>query len=343
MPLPFKRKAKKSMSKKKKRLLVTRFSALGDVAMLAPVLQEFIEQNPNVEVYVASRPKMKAIFDQVEGTHFLSIDLDHQYKGLWGILRLYRYLKTFHFTEYADCHQVLRTQVLGMLFRISGVEVSALNKGRKEKKALISQKNKILQPLRPMTERYADVFRQLGYPLVLSNTLTERLPKLSNTIGIAPFAKYESKTFPLKEMKKIVVALAAKGYKVYLFGGGKKETQLLHQWEKLHDNIESKASKMSFYEELSLIAQLPLMLSMDSANMHLASLMGTRVISFWGGTHPFAGFLGYGQSMDDVVQDESLAIRPTSIFGKDPRKYKGYNYFVNLSTDDVIKKILTRI
>ncbi len=343
MPSHFKRKDKESMPKKKKRILVTRFSALGDVAMLAPVLQEFIEQNPDVEVYVASRPKMKAIFDQIDGVHFLSIDLDHQYKGFLGILRLYRYLKTFHFTEYADCHHVLRTQILGQLFRISGVKVSALDKGRKEKKALISQKNKVVQPLRPMTERYADVFRQLGYPLVLSNTLTERLPKLSNTIGIAPFAKYESKTFPLKEMKKIVLALAEKGYKVYLFGGGKKETQLLHQWEKLHDNIESKASKMSFHEELTLIAQLPLMLSMDSANMHLASLMGTRVISFWGGTHPFAGFLGYGQSMEDVVQDENLAIRPTSIFGKDPKKYKGYKYFENLSTNAVIEKILAQL
>jgi ADP-heptose:LPS heptosyltransferase len=61
---------------------------------------------------------------------------------------------------------------------------------------------------------------------------------------------------------------------------------------------------------------------MDSANMHLASLMGTRCISIWGSTHPYAGFLGFGQSEDDVVQVEDLTCRPCSVFG-DKECYRG--------------------
>nr|AIA95806.1 CAZy families GT9 protein [uncultured Prevotella sp.] len=58
------------------------------------------------------------------------------------------------------------------------------------------------------------------------------------------------------------------------------------------------------------------MVSMDSANMHLASLTGTRVLSIWGNTHPYMGFLGYGQSMDDVIQDESFYRSPKFRFWK---------------------------
>ena len=60
------------------------------------------------------------------------------------------------------------------------------------------------------------------------------------------------------------------------------------------------------------------MISMDSANMHLASLVGTRCVSVWGSTHHFAGFLGYGQSVDDVVEVKDLTCRPCSVFGDKP-------------------------
>ena len=56
------------------------------------------------------------------------------------------------------------------------------------------------------------------------------------------------------------------------------------------------------------------MLSMDSVNMHLASIAGTRVVSLWGATHPYAGYLGYGQSHDDVIQAD-LDCRPCSLHG----------------------------
>lgn len=327
----------------KKRILVLRFSALGDAAMLAPVIREFKMQHPNASIYVASRPGMKAIFNQLDDVHFIPVDLDQEYKGFLGIFKLYQRLKKFHFAEIADCHNVLRTQILRKMFQLQGKKVAVLDKGRAEKKALIAQKNKVLKPLKPMTERYADVFRALGYDFSLSHQLNPSTNKTPKSIGIAPFAKFKSKTFDLKKMKQIVLKLAENGYHIYLFGGGKMESGILHKWEKKHENITSLAGKMSFHEELERIENLEIMLSMDSANMHLASLMGTRVISFWGGTHPYAGFLGYGQSMNDVIQDESLSIRPTSVFGKDPKKFQNFDYFQNLEVDDVYQQIIAKI
>ena len=62
------------------------------------------------------------------------------------------------------------------------------------------------------------------------------------------------------------------------------------------------------------MSHLDVMLSMDSVNMHLASIAGTRVVSLWGATHPYAGYLGYGQSHDDVIQAD-LGCRPCSLHG----------------------------
>ena len=149
--------------------------------------------------------------------------------------------------------------------------------------------------------------------------------------------------YPIEKIKIVATKLAKNGYKIYLFGGGKAEIDELKTWENFNPNIKSLAGTISFEEELQAIAKLEVMISMDSANMHLASLMGTRTISIWGATHPFAGFLGYGQSMDDVIQDESMKIRPTSIFGKDPKKFKNYDYFQNLSAEDVYQQIVNKL
>lgn len=326
-----------------KKLLVLRFSALGDVTMIAPVLQEFIEQNPNVEVYVASRPFMGNIFKQFPQIKFISVDLNKEYKSFFSLFKLYKELKQYNFDYIADFHNVIRSKIITTLFQLNGTRTATLDKGRAEKRALINQKNRVFKQLKLTTERYADVLRQLGFNVDLKHKIEPKSIKEPKSIGIAPFAAFSSKMYPLEKMKIVAKKLAENGYKIYLFGGGKAEIDELKTWENFNPNIKSLAGTISFEEELQAIAKLEVMISMDSANMHLASLMGTRTISIWGGTHPFAGFLGYGQSMNDVIQDETMNIRPTSIFGKDPKKFKNYDYFQNLSAEEVYQQIVDKL
>ena len=327
----------------KKKLLAIRFSALGDVTMIAPVLEEFIAQNPDVEVYFASRPFMATIFKSNPNIKFIPIDLTNDYKGILGLFKLYNKLKSYNFDYIADLHNVIRTKGITTLFKLNGVKTATLNKGRAEKKALISQNNKVFKQLKLTTERYADVFRSLGFKLKLSHQLKPIFNKEDKTIGIAPFAAFKSKMYPIEKMRIIAKKLAEDGYKIYLFGGGKAEIEELKQWESFHPNIKSLAGNLSFNEELDTITKLQAMVAMDSANMHLASLMGTRTISIWGGTHPFAGFLGYGQNYNDVIQDESLTCRPTSVFGKDPKIFEGFDYFQNLDAEYVYQQIKNKL
>ena len=156
-------------------------------------------------------------------------------------------------------------------------------------------------------------------------------------IGIAPFAQHEGKILPFETVKKVVEELSKNSnYNLYLLGGGEKEKQLLESIEK--ENVISIVGKLSLTEELALIQQLNILFSMDSANMHLASLVGTRVISFWGATHPYAGFLGFGQSEKDCIQRNDLDCRPCSIFGNKPC-WRGDWACLNIDSQIIVDKI----
>ncbi|WP_332027787.1 glycosyltransferase family 9 protein, partial [Kaistella sp.] len=186
-------------------------------------------------------------------------------------------------------------------------------------------------------ERYADVFRDLGFSVELSHQYrTVSLQK--NGIGFAPFAQHEGKMLPLEKSFELAKYLSKK-YRIYFFGGGKHEVETLDNWVSQIPNAENVAGKLSLKEELSKIARLEIMISMDSANMHLASLVGTRCISVWGSTHPHAGFLGYGQSENDVVHIKDLTCRPCSVFG-DKKCYRGdWACLHEINIQQVIAKI----
>ncbi|MDR3272683.1 MAG: glycosyltransferase family 9 protein [Flavobacteriaceae bacterium] len=301
----------------KERILVFRFSAMGDAAMTVPVLREFAEQNPDVQLIIVSNQQFEPFFRQIPHSKFVGVDFS-KYKGFVGLKILSIRLLKYKPTMVADLHNVIRTKILRFFLKLHIKKMAVLDKGRAEKKVLTRLNGKIRKPLRPMTERYADVFRNLSFGLELSHERHSVENKKIEGIGIAPFATYKEKTYPAERMRSLCLTLAKEGYPVYLFGGGEQETHLLKKWDILHPNIHSLAGIISFEEQIEFIASLPLMISMDSANMHIASLVGTRVVSVWGATHPFAGFLGYGQSLDDVVQAENLNCRPCSVFGNKP-------------------------
>ncbi len=301
-------------------ILSYRFSAFGDVAMCVPVLQELIEQNPTVEVIFVSRKSFAPLFEKVPGVRFVGVNLE-EYKGFFGLRQLSKKLRLEYQPDFvADLHDVIRSKFISSYFKSKGYNVAVLDKGKEEKEQLTDIWNIDKTQLKQTTERYADVFRSLGFTLKLSHLLRP-LSVERSAIGLAPFAQHQGKMLPLEKSYKLAEILS-QNEKVYFFGGGKRETEILKEWERALPNTESLAGKLTLSEELEVISRLKFMISMDSANMHLASLMGTRCISIWGATHPFAGFLGYGQSKNDVIQVQDLTCRPCSVFG-DKECYRG--------------------
>lgn len=304
--------------------------------MLAPVFREFLAQNPEVKLTFVSRKNFESLFYGLPNFEFYGVDLNN-YKGFFGLKKLHNEIKKLKPDAVADLHFVLRSRILSAFFKLNGIQTAQLDKGKKEKKELTDIYNVEKHPLKHTTERYADVFRSLGFKLKLSHQLPlNTFPK--SGIGIAPFAQHKGKMLPLEKTFELVRRIA-ENEKVYLFGGGKKEVEILGDWATKIPNVENLAGKLSLNEELDRIAHLKLMISMDSANMHLASLVGTRVVSVWGATHRFAGFLGYGQNPHDIAEVKDLTCRPCSVFGNKPCYRGDYACLNELTTDHILTQI----
>lgn len=238
------------------------------------------------------------------------------------------------FDAVADMHSVIRSVYIRAALRLKGARVASIDKGRRDKRLLT--KGKIHQPLTHTTARYMAVLEALGLPITLP---AEPVSQSGTGIGIAPFAAHQGKIYPINRMERVVEMLSRTGERIVLFGGGKQEKTILEAWAAKYPNVESIAGRHSMAEELDIIRSLRLMVSMDSGNMHLASLVGTRVVSIWGATHPYAGFLGFGQSEADCIQRD-LPCRPCSIYGNKPCIYKDYRC-MDITPEEIVKRILS--
>lgn len=340
----------------KNKILVIRFSAMGDVAMTAPLLKEFLREYPDTELLVVSRELFKPFFNDIPGVRFYSFEPKGKHKGFSGLIKLFIELKKEKIAAVADLHNNLRSNVISRLFSIFGVKTAKLDKGRKEKAALTRKENKSLKRLKPTVMRYADVFKELGYSFILKNTLDKPVPspldkeifpfvpflKTKKWIGVSPFAQHQQKVYPLLKMETVLLALAGAGHQIFIFGGSEEEKVIASKWEEKHENIISVVKKVKLDQELKLIAHLDVMLSMDSSGMHLSSLKNIPVVSVWGATHPYAGFLGYGQSEDDAVQ-LALHCRPCSVYGNVPCYRGDFACMNNLPESIVINTVLNKL
>ena len=287
------------MFKPKKHILVIRLSAMGDVAMAEPVLRALIKKYPEVKITVLTREFFAPFFRDLPQVSVFAADVNGKHKGVLGLWKLSKELKSLKIDAIADLHNVLRSNILKLFF--FGKKTVQINKGRADKKALISGGN--FQQLKITHQRYANVFYKLGFSIDISNPtfpersiLSNKLQKLlglehnfKKILGIAPFAAHEGKMYPLNLMKEVIEKLS-KEYQIVLFGGGKKEVEVLTEIENSFENVINAAGKLSLNEELDLISNLDAMLAMDSGNAHMAAMMGVKTITVWGVTHPFAGF-----------------------------------------------------
>lgn len=329
------------MQKNKAHLLVIRFSAMGDVAMAQPVVKAVLEQNPSVEITFLSTAFFEPIFQEIPNLRFYKAHLKQNHKGFFGLIRLFLALKKQKITAVADLHDVIRSNFLGLLFRLSGIKVVKIDKGRSEKKALTRPKNKVFKQLKTTHERYADVFRKLGFDITLPTKIEQKKqpPKPKKNIGIAPFAQHTTKQYPLKWMEEVVKTLS-ETYHIRLFGGGEKEKIVFDHWVAAYKNAENMIGKTSFSEEIKTISELDLMVSMDSGNGHLAAMNGVNLLIIWNLTHPFAGFAPFLTTTNNWLlpdRTEFPAV-PTSVYGN--KSLDGYeNAIKQIPPKIVIEKI----
>lgn len=317
--------------------------------MTVPVIHSLLQQYPEVTITILTGKRLQPLFGNIPA-NIIVVDTKGEHKGVRGIFRFCAQLYArYRFDAIADLHHVLRSGIIRLYFGLKGVPAKVIDKARQDKKKLTRKSRKELTQLPSSFQRYQNVFRELGFEFALRFTSLftvqsawqlhwlNGLPKPSLPIvGIAPFAAFPEKTWPPEKMEEVIRYFSATAI-VVLFGGPSDRSQL-EEWQQRFTNTYSVAGKMELSEELQLMTHLNVMISMDSANMHFASLVNVPVVSIWGPTHPYAGFMGWHQPDANAVQID-LPCRPCSVFGN-KTCYRGDHACMNeLSAAAVIQKV----
>lgn len=322
-----------------KTLIVYRLSAMGDVAMLLPILRGVLNSNPDLQIVVVTRPFFANFFADIPQLSVECVDLDKEHKGFSGLVKLARQLKKkYKPVAFFDLHSVLRSQVVSRAINLMGVPVYRIHKDREAKKKAIASKD-FSTPFKTTFERYAIPFRQYGIdfepaeaPLFGFLEESDHLFMFFDVkkdwdktikIGIAPFAMHKQKIWPAAYVNQLMDHLQARyNCSIFLYGGGDEELAAFQQWIDGKRNRYMAAKVSNIKEEINLMAQMDVMLAMDSGNMHFAALANTPVFSIWGGTSPKLGFSPYKVDPNFIIEpQEDFPCRPCSVFGGKPCIY----------------------
>ena len=325
--------------------------------MAVPVVASLARQYPDLRITVLSRPFARVLFEGLApNVGFMGADIKKEYAGLRGMNALYRRLVAKNITAVADFHNILRSNYLRLRFNLGHYHVAHINKHRRGKHRLTRSNDKVMEQQPTSFHNYLEVLARLGY--TVEPTFTSIFPpegghlrllphvigekkKFQQWIGIAPFAAHKGKIYPEQNMEKVIVQLIQRhpSCRIFLFGGGGDEKVVIDGWaEKYKNCVNASAVVGGLKNELILMSHLDVMISMDSANMHLASLTATPVVSIWGATHPFAGFMGWHQNPDNAI-GLNLPCRPCSVYGNKPCLRGDYACLKNISPEMVRGKV----
>ena len=312
--------------------LIIRLATLGNVAMTVPVVASLSRRYPDDQFIIASKKDLGAMFASMPNVEFREVDNHLDWRGVWELWKAWRK----DIDAVIDLQGVLRTRVFDGLMRLSGKRVTRVRYGR-IRKQLITVFGIGKKQLPSEFARYADTFRRAGLETDDAFTalpvnkkaaanVTKRFGKKEGRwIGLAPYAKSRSNMLPYRVTKELIEQLSAdEQTRVFLFGAGKIECEMLRQWASVFPRTQSVAGSLKLEEELELMRMLDVMICMDSANQHLSSLVGLRAISVWCATHPMIGFAGWKQQPEDIIQRHDLRCRPCTCHGTNHCRYGNY-------------------
>ena len=313
-------------------VLVIRLSALGDVALMVPIVKAYSDANPDIRFTVAGPPMLVPLFAGMANVEYLGL------KKKQSFVKIYRALNAVGADTVVDLHKVNRVGFAIVLLRLRHLlkphyRIYALHKGKVSRWLFLHHWRRT--PRKRQYERYDDVFRRAG--LKRGDLLNEKGEKCGAKIGVAPFAQHAGKIWPLERMEALVRMLSERGHEVVLFGS-KDEAPELERWARHYKGVTSVAGRLPFAEELEIIRGLAVMVSMDSANMHFASAVGTPVVSVWGATHPDFGFYGFGQDRANALCAD-LPCQPCSAYGNKPCRYGDYRCLKAIAPEQMVAKI----
>ena len=343
-------------NKQFRNVLVIRLSVLGNVAMTIPVLYPVCKANPDTRFIMLTKKWPASMFhDRPANLKVVDFDINENHKGFFGLLKLAAQLhKLSDIDAVADLHNVTGTKIMDAYLWLRGAKIAGMDREKAKRKALVTHRTH--EPVTPIHDRYRNVFKELGFetpdnftrlyegrdwpesPIVLEKEPGQRW------IAISPFSSHRQKAYPLELMEKVIAELCKReNYWIFLMGGGKTEKIALRGIARKYKNVISMAEvKHRFLDEYALLGKCDLMLTMESANMHLASLVDLQAMTIWGPTSPACGYLGYNQVVEDDIQLD-MDCRPCSITGDKPCKYGDFRCLKNIPPEYIAQHVIEAV
>ena len=297
--------------------------------MTVPVVSVLKSTHSEIKITLLTTKFFSTLYNQIPGIDFLYFEPKH--KTLRGLFNLSRKINKINPDFIIDLHDVLRTKILRLFLINKFSNTVVVNKGRKEKKLLIRGIKS--EPIKSMHRRYAETFEALNIKINIDDFSYYKKIKITNhnyafssddkLIGIAPFARHQCKEYSMNNIINFINSLD-KSWQILIFGAtGNEEQKII----KLCDNNSNRhviSSNYNLEQQMAIMSNLDVMISMDSANGHIASLFGTDVITIWGATHPNSGYGPLNQPKENsIVPDlNKFPDLPVTIYGSNcPSNY----------------------
>lgn len=301
----------------RRHILVVRYSALGDVAMLWTVMAAALHQNPDLKFTLFTRKSIAERLPALERVQVVGLDLEKDYRS-WAQLAMFTWgwIRSHHPAAIVDAHQHLRTQSLRWIAKILGRPLAVIQKDRKGREALLADPSHVV---RPMQHVYTDALRSVGVTMSWPPVKRARQRRKKGVPGhglliIAPVASRRNKSWLLDQALALGNQWKSEGGTVAYLGGQADSSVLIAAGVATED----LATELSAAEEHVLWSEAQCAVTVDSANQHLAANHGVPSVTLWMGTSPNGGFESFNPAPTmNLTLPEHLDCQPCSIKGAD--------------------------
>ena len=320
------------------KILIVRFSSIGDIVLTSPVIRCVKTKYPNAEIHFLSKTVFLPV---IENNPYL-------YK-CWGINsalnEVLEDLKHEKFDLLIDLHKNLRTLDLKRQLKVKSTTFNKLNL----KKWLLTNFKLNVLPQEHIVDRYLDSVKKYGVEndnkgldffidenenIEIKNLIPELNQKFVVLVcGAAHNTKNLTSELSIKLLQKLDFPIVLIGGKAEIDKGD----LIVHELKK--QNVYNLCGKLSLGESASIIKQSVLVITPDTGMLHIAAALNKKIISIWGNTVPEFGMYPYlpgKESQFKIAEVKNLSCRPCSKIGYEICPKKHFNC-INLLDLEQIK------
>lgn len=299
-----------------KKILIIRFSSIGDIVLTTPVIRCIKEQKPNTEIHFLTKVSFKSILENNPNiTKIHTIEKD--------VKEVITQLQKENFDFVVDLHNNIRSMQTKNALSKPTSTFSKLN----FKKWLLVNFKIDNMPKAHVVDRYMDTVKKSGikndnkgldYFIPAKDEVSLSSLPVSHQNGYIGFvigAKHFTKQLPTEK----IISICKKVNKPIILLGGKEDITRAEAIEKaVGNNIYNACGKYNLNQSASLIKQATKIITHDTGLMHIAAAFKKEIISVWGNTVPSFGFSPYlPDPKSKMVEVKNLSCRPCSKIGYD--------------------------